>query len=331
MNRRDTLLALAVLGAAPIFAKAQQLNHKTLRIGVLSSGTIEMRGHLEQSLLEGLRERGYVEGMNLVIERRYGGATWLERSGELAGQLAAMNLDAVVTTCTPATAVAKQAMPATSIVMLATSDPVGYGLITSLARPGANITGMSSQGEELLPKMLEYFSSILPPSTTVGLLGNSRNPVHGRMWKTLGESAQLRNLNIKLMRLEVSRPADFPGVFDAAGRDGAGALFVLPDDPLMLNQRTAIVRLAAKHRMPDFYWAREFVDEGGLMSYGENLRQSYRSATRYIVNLAAGIKPGDLPVEQPTRFELVINRKTASTLGLTIPQLLLLRADEVIQ
>ena len=330
MNRRDTLLALAVLGAAPLSAKAQQLE-KTLRIGVLSSGTIEARGHLEQSLVEGLRERGYVEGKNLVIERRYGGATWLERSSELAGQLAAMNLDAVLTTCTPSTAVAKQAMPSTSIVMLATSDPVGYGLITSLARPGANITGLSSQGEELLPKMMEFFSSILPPSTTVALLGNSRNPVHARMWKTLSESAQLRNLSIKLTRLEVSRPADFPGAFDAAVRDGAGALFVLPDDPLMLNQRPVIIRLAAKHRMPDFYWAREFVDEGGLMSYGENLRQSYRSATRYIAKLAAGIRPGDLPVEQPTKFELVINRKTASTLGLTIPQLLLLRADEVIQ
>jgi putative ABC transport system substrate-binding protein len=227
--------------------------------------------------------------------------------------------------------VAKQAMPSTSIVMLATSDPVGYGLITSLARPGANITGLSSQGEELLPKMMEFFSSILPPSTTVALLGNSRNPVHERMWKTLSDSAQLRNLNIKLARLEVSSPADFPAAFDAAVRNGAGALFVLPDDPLMLNQRPAIIRLAAKHRMPDFYWAREFVDEGGLMSYGENLRQSYRSATRYIVKLAAGAKPGDLPVEQPTKFELVINRKTANTLGLTIPQLLLIRADEVIQ
>jgi putative ABC transport system substrate-binding protein len=330
MNRRDTLLALVVLGASPLAAKAQQ-PERMLRIGILSSGTIELRGHLEQSLLESLRERGFVEGKNLMIERRYGGATWSARASELAGQLAAMNLDVVLTTCTPSTAVAKQAMQSTSIVMLATSDPVGYGLITSLARPGANITGLSSQGEELLPKMLQYFSSILPPSTTVALLGNSRNPVHARMWKTLSDSAQLRDLNIKLARLEVSSPADFPAAFDAAVRDGAGALFVLPDDPLMLNQRPAIIRLAAKHRMPDFYWAREFVDEGGLMSYGENLRQSYRSATRYIVRLAAGAKPGDLPVEQPTKFELVINRKTANTLGLTIPQLLLVRADEVIQ
>ena len=142
---------------------------------------------------------------------------------------------------------------------------------------------------------------------------------------------QPRNLNIDLPRCEGSRPADFPIALDAAVRDGDGALFVLPDDPLMLNQRPAIIRLAAKHRMPDFYWAREFVDEGGLMSYGENLRQSYRSATQYIVKLAAGIKPGDLPVQQPTKFELVINRKTASTLGLTIPLVLLISADEVIQ
>jgi putative ABC transport system substrate-binding protein len=290
-----------------------------------------MRGHLEQSLVESLRERGYVEGKNLVIERRYGGAAWRERASELASQLAAMNLDAVLTTCTPSTAMAKQAMPSTSIVMANVSDPVGYGLITSLARPGANITGLSSQGEELLPKMIEFFSSVLPPATTVALLGNSRNPVHTRMWKTLSESVQLRTLNVKLARLEVSSPAELPGAFDVAVRDGAGALFVLPDDPLMLNSRPAIIRLAAKHRMPDFYWAREFVDEGGLMSYGENLRQSYRDAARYIVKLATGSKPANLPVEQPTRFELVINQKTANTLGVTIPHSLLIRADEVIQ
>ncbi len=290
-----------------------------------------MRGHLEQTLVESLRERGYVEGKNLTIERRYGGAAWRERANELAGQLAAMNLDAVLTTCTPSTGVAKQAMPSTPIVMANVSDPVGYGLITSLARPGANITGLSSQGEELLPKMIELFSSVLPTSTTVAVLGNSRNPVHTRMWRTLSDSRPLRNLNIKLTRLEVSSPAELPAAFDAAVRDGAGALFVLSDDPLMLNSRLAIIRLAARNRMPDFYWAREFVDEGGLMSYGESLRQSYRSAARFIIRVATGTKPSDLPVEQPTTFELVINLKTAKTLGLTIPQSILIRADEVIQ
>ena len=328
MKRRDMLCLLAVLAAVPL-ARAQR-PEKKLRIGILSSGTIEMRGHLEQSLVDGLRERGYVEGKNLVIERRYGGATWLKRSRELAGELGAMNLDAVLTTCTPSTAVAKQAMPSTSIVMLATSDPVGYGLVASLARPGANITGLSSQGEELLPKMLELFSSVLAPSTSIALLGSSRNRVHAQMWSNLVESPS-GGARTGFSRLAVSAFEDFAPAFAAAVRDGANALFVLPDDPLTLNNRSTVIRLAARHRMPDFYWAREFVDEGGLMSYGENLRRTYKSAARYIAKLAEGTKPGDLPVEQPTNFELVINRKTAKTLGLSIPRALLLRADDVIQ
>ena len=280
-------------------------------------------------MLDGLRQQGYIEGKNLTVERRYGSAPG-ERVEQLAGELAAMSLDAVLTTCTPTTTIAKRAMPSTPIVMAAVSDPVGVGLIASLRRPGGNVTGLSSQGEELLPKMFELFSMVLPRATVVAVLGNLRNPAHVRMWQKMNSLKQVEALNLRLRKTEVSNPADVPEALDAAERDRARALLVLGDDPLMLNQRTLIVQLAAKHRLPDFYWAREFVDDGGLMSYGENLRGSYRGAASYIARVARGAKPGELPVAQPTRFELVLNRKTAKTLGLVLPEDLMLLADEVI-
>jgi len=327
VTRRAFLIGLGV--SMPFAARAQQ-GQKALRVGILSSGTIEMRGHLEQALIRSLSEQGYVEGRNLTIERRYAGAGGRARVGESAQELAALNLDVVVATCTTSTGMAKQAMGATPIIMAAVSDPVGHGLIASLARPGGNITGLSSQGEEVLPKMMEFFSKVLPRSTTVAVLGNANNPVHARMWQRLRDSASVQALNLKLARIEFTGRADLPAVFEAAVRDRAGALFVLGDDPFTFNVQSIIVQQAAKHRLPDFYWAREFVDAGGLMSYGENLRTDYRNAAAYVVRVGKGAKPADLPVQQPTRFELVINRKTAKALGVPLPQDLLVLADEVI-
>ena len=326
LTRRAFLVTLA---GTPLALRAQA-PQKPLRIGILTSGTTEMRGHLEEALVRSLGEQGYVEGRNLTIERRYAGAGGRARVVESAQELARLNLDAVVTTCSPSTGIAKSAMTATPIVMAAVSDPVGQGLIASLARPGGNITGLSSQGEELLPKMMEFFSRVLPRPVTIAVLGNANNPVHPRMWQKLHDSASMRALGIALMRTEFSAPANLPAAVDAAVRDRAGALFVLGDDPGIFNQQVAIVRLAAKHRLPDFYWAREFVDAGGLMSYGENLRTDYRNAAAYVVKVGRGTKPADLPVQQPTRFELIINRKAAKTLGISLPQDLLVLADEVI-
>ncbi|HEV8094939.1 MAG TPA: ABC transporter substrate-binding protein [Burkholderiales bacterium] len=330
ITRREFLVRISAAAAATPLAALGQQPQKSLRLGILSSGTIEMRGHLEQALLRSLNEQGYIEGRNLTIERRYAGAGGRARVIESAQELAALNLDAVVTTCSPSTGIAKNAMSSTPIVMAAVSDPVGQGLIASLARPGGNITGLSSQGEELLPKMMEFFSKVLPRSATIAVLGNANNPVHARMWQKLHDAAAVRALNLSLIRVEFSSSANLPAAFDAIVRDHAGALFALGDDPLVFNQQVGIVRLAAKHRLPDFYWAREFVDAGGLMSYGENLRTDYRSAAAYVVRVGRGAKPADLPVQQPTKFELVINRKTAKTLGITLPQDLLLLADEVI-
>ena len=330
MNRRDTLVALLALGAAagPLAARAQQSKDKTAHIGILVNGSIAQRGHLEQALLDGLRDQGYVEGRNLVIERRYADGR-RERVPEFARELAAMKLDAVVTTCTPSTRAARQATVSTPIVMAAVADPVGQRLIASLARPGANITGLSSQAEDILPKMMELFSSVLPNPATVAVFAQGTSNVHPRMWQQLGPIAQA--LKLKLVKIEVAKAADLPAAFDMALREKADALLFLPDEPLFLTRRATIVELAAKHRLPAFYGAREFVDDGGLMSYGENLRTAYRRAASYVGNLARGAKPADLPVEQPTKFELVVNLKTAKALGLTIPQSILIRADQVIQ
>lgn len=330
MNRRDTVLALLALGAVgrPLAADAQQSKDKTAHIGILVTGSIAQRGHLEQALLEGLREQGYVEGKNLVIERRYADGR-RERTPEFARELAAMKLDAVVTTCTPSTRAARQATASTPIIMAAVADPVGQRLIASLARPGGNITGLSSQAEDILPKMMELFSVVLPKPATVAVFVQGRSDVHPRMWRQLVPIAQA--LELKLVKIDVANLADLPAAFDMALREKANALFVLPDEPMFTNGRASIVELAARHRLPAFYGAREFVDAGGLMSYGENLRAAYRKAASYINKLARGAKPADLPVEQPTKFELVVNLKTAKTLGLTIPQSMLLRADQVIQ
>ena len=329
MKRIAMIATGALLLTAPPASVAQS-PEGTARIGILVGGSLAQRGHLEQALLQGLREQGYVEGKNLVLERRYADGR-VERTPEFARELAAMKLDAVVTTCTPTTRAAQQALGSTPIVMAAVADPVGQHLIASLARPGANITGLSSQAEDIMPKMLEQFASILPRSTTIAVLADAGSNVHPRMWQALGPVAQA--LNVKLVKIDVGRLNDLhlPAAFDTAVREKAGAIFVLPDEPLFLTRRAEIVALAARYRLPAFYGAREFVDEGGLISYGENLRTAYSNAASYIKKVAQGANPGDIPVGQPTRFELVINMKTAKALGLAVPQSLLLRADDVIQ
>ena len=212
--------------------------------------------------------------------------------------------------------------------MASVSDPVGQGLVASLAKPERNVTGLSSQADELLPKRLELLASLLPPNSLVAVLANSRNAVHPPMWEKLKGAAEQLKLRVLLVRTDDGAGLD--AAFDAASRARATALLVLPDDPAVFNSRDRIVALAAKHRMPDIYWASEFVEAGGLLSYGANLRDSYVDATAYIDKVVKGAKPASLPVAQPTRFELVVNRKTAKSLGLTVPPSILLRADRVI-
>ena len=329
MKRMAAIAGTWLLLTAPAATLAQS-PEKRVHIGILVGGSLAQRGHLEQALLEGLREQGYVEGKNLVLERRYADSN-NEQTPVFARELAAMKLDAVVTTCTPTTRAAQQALGSMPIVMAAVADPVGQHLIASLARPGANITGLSSQAEDIMPKMLELFASVLPRPVTVAVLADARSDTHPRMWQVLVPVAQ--TLKIKLVKIEVGRPAEaaLTAAFETAVRETAGAVLVLPDEPMFLVQRTSIVALAARHGLPAFYGAREFVDDGGLMSYGENLRVAYRHAASYISQVARGANPGELPVQQPTRFELVINMKTARSLGIAVPRSVLLGADAVIE
>jgi putative ABC transport system substrate-binding protein len=323
------ILAVLTMSAALISVTSARAADKSLHIGILSSGSLETRGALEQELLQGLRERGYVEGRNLLIERRYAsGKNWTPIP-EGARELAGMKLDAIVTTCSPSTRAAKQATSFTPIVMAAVSDPVGQKLIASLAKPGENVTGLSSQAEDLLAKRLELLAKMNSKITAVAVMMNANNAVHALGWQKLEVAAPLLKLN--LVKIEVSGPDDIVAGVNTAVSSRAGALFVMPDDPMFFNYRARIVELAARHRLPDFYWASEFADAGGLMSYGENLRSSYRSAAAYIDKIATGSKPATLPVAQPTRFEMVVNQKRAKALGITIPQSALVLADRVIE
>jgi len=328
-TRREAVKTFVGLSAgAPFWALGSsalaQDGSRPLRVGILSSGDLESRSILDKAFVKGLREHGYVEGKNLIIERRYG----LEKIQGNASELAAMKLDAILTTCTPSTRLMKATTTTTPIVMAAVSDPVQQGLIESLARPGQNVTGTSSQAEDLLAKRLELLRELLPGARTVAVLVNTRNPVHELGWNRIERAA--RETGIALVRIEISAPTEVSSALDAAMRSRPDALLVLPDDPLMLNVRAPLVEAAVGHRLPDFHWAREFVETGGLMSYGENLRNSYVSAAGYMDKIRKGALPANLPVEQPRRFELVINLKTAKALGITVPQPLLLRADELI-
>lgn len=329
-NAIQVLVLCAAATSVLVPPALAQPPEKTKRVGILVSGTPGPRSHLERALLDGMRDRGYVEGKNLIVERRFAHGI-PERLREGAGELAALKLDAIVATCSPSTNAVKQATgtSGTPIVMANVSDPVGQGLIASLARPGGSITGRSSQADETLPKMLELFSGALPKSTRVAVLHNTRNPVHPTLWRELQQAG--KGLDIALVRIDVASPKDYPAAFETIARERLGALLLLPDDNMSMNSRARIVELATAHRIPTMYGVREFVAEGGLMSYGENYAVSYRRTAGYVEKVLAGAKPADLPVEQPTQFEFVVNLKTAKALGITIPQSLLVKADEVIR
>lgn len=332
MQRRATLLIGSALLGAPFLALAQPAP-RSIRIGILF-GDAPMP-HEEVALRDGLRELGYAEGRNLVIERRYAEGR-VQLVPGYARELAAMNLDAVISTCTPTTRVALQAFgstpTSTPIIMAAVADPVGQHLIASLARPGANVTGRSSQAEDLIAKKLEIFAQVLGKPTTVAVLIDTNSGVHPRMFESLLPVA--RQWKLDLVKVESGRrPSDvkLADAFRAAVGQKAGGVFVLPDEPYFFARRADIVALAAEHRLPAFYSLREFVDEGGLMSYGESMTASFRSVADYVVKIAAGAKPGDLPVAQPTQFELVINMKTAKALDLSLPAAILATAAELIE
>jgi putative ABC transport system substrate-binding protein len=331
-GRRAAIASAGLLLCAPTWVLAQKADRK-LHIGILVGDL--PAPHEEQALLQGLREHGFVEGRNLIVERGYADGRVQQVPG-IARDFAALKLDAVIATCTPTTRAAMQAFgssaTSTPILMAAVADPVGQRLVASLARPGANVTGRSSQADDLVPKKLELLARVLGKPATVAVLVDVNSAVHPRMFDALLPVAQ--QMKLELVRVEAGRrPTDvqLPAAFATAVQRNAGAVFVLPDEPFFFARRAEIAALAAKHRLPSFFSAREFVDAGGLVSYGENLAESWRSLADYVSKIAAGAKPGDLPVAQPTQFELVINMKTAKLLGLSIPPSVLVSANELIQ
>jgi ABC-type uncharacterized transport system substrate-binding protein len=329
MDRRVFLSSLGfVTLAAPLAAEAQQAA-KVARIGLLTTN-LSTSPHLRDAFRQELRDLGYVEGRNLVIEYRDAEGKF-ERLPALAAELVALKVDVIVAPTTVGALAAKQATKTIPIVFAAAGDPVGSGLITSLARPGGNVTGLSRLAPELVDKCLELLTQAVPGVNRVAALWQP-GAMGERSDKDMLTGADVagRALGVRLQFVEARGPEDFDRAFSDMTRARAGALTVLPS-AMFGNERRRLVDLAAKHRLPAVYPWRDFVDAGGLMAYGVNTADLYRRAATYVDKILKGAKPGDLPVEQPTRFELVINLKTAKALGLTIPQSVLGRADEVIR
>jgi len=288
--------------------------------------------HTREAFRQGLRDLGYVEGRNVVIEYRSAEGKY-ERFPALAAELVALKVDVIVAAgSTPAALAAKQATRTILIVFASAADPVASGLVTSLARPGGNVTGLSTVGSELVGKRLEQLKQAVPGVSRVAVLWQPQGVLGERTRKDMLKEADVaaRALGVRLQFVEARGPADFDRAFSDMTRARAGALTVL-GSPTFLNERRRLVDLAAKNRLPAVYTVREFVDAGGLMSYGPNLADLFRRAATYVDKILKGAKPADLPVEQPTKFELVINLKAAKALGLTIPQSLLGRADQVVE
>jgi len=316
------VLALGLV-FAPMAAEPEQIR----RIGFLSTGTPSARSAAVEAFRQGLRDLGYIEGQNVAIEYRYAQDT-PERQPALAAELVSLKVDVIVSVGATGTRAAKEATSTIPIVMAQDPDPVGNGFVISLARPGGNITGLSSLVVELGGKRLELLKEIVPRLSRVAVLGTSSNPANVQQLRETELAA--KQIGVRLQFLDVLDPKDIETGFRAATNGHADAVVVL-GGPFFNARRTNIAELAMKSRIPVIYSRAEFVEAGGLVSYGANLSDLYRRAATYVDKILRGAKPGDLPVEQPTKFELVINLKTAKALGLTIPQTLRQRADQVIQ
>jgi putative ABC transport system substrate-binding protein len=327
VRRLALVLALAVLGA-PLALKAQQ-PAKVFRVGILGTfpPTTPEGSRLQGAFLEGLRELGYMEGRNLVIERRYAEGNE-DRLPELAAELVRLKLDVIVAMGGSPPYAAKGATSTIPIVFTNNGDPVGSGLVASLARPGGNVTGLSLTTPELLGKRLQLLKETVPGVSRVAVLSNPTSPMHALSLREAEVAA--RALHVQVQIVEARAPGELAGAFSAATKGSAGALVVL-GGPLYMRERTRIAELAAKSRLPVMAAQREYAEAGSLLAYGANLRESHRRAAAYVDKILKGAKPGDLPIEEPTKFELVVNLKTARALGLTIPPTVLARADEVIQ
>jgi putative tryptophan/tyrosine transport system substrate-binding protein len=325
------LIGLAVVLAAslvlaPFAAEAQQVG-KVYRIGMLDWRSAAFYAANIDAFRLGLRELGYTEGQNFEIAYRSSDGRD-ERFPSLASELVGSKVDLILTRGTPASLAAKNATRTIPVVMASVGDPVGTGLVASLGRPGGNVTGLSALNVGIYAKRVELLRELLPRLTRIACLFNLGNPVLLLQWEEVQRAA--RSLGIQPQLLDVRRPEDLPRAFDAAAKEHAEALIVALDGLTMANLRP-IAELAAKRQLPSIYSVREYADLGGLITYGWSDPHQYQRAATFVDKIFKGAKPADLPIEQPTKFELVINLKTAKAIGLTIPQTFLLRADQVIQ
>ena len=294
---------------------------KPARIGVLIYGP-NVQDYEE--FLGGLRELGWVEGRNLIIEKRFVGDS-PQRGRELAAALQALPVALILASGTTMIRLARDGAPATPIVMINAGDALGSGFIASLRRPGGNLTGTTAAGEEVLAKQLELLSLAAPQAKTIGVLLNRANPANGFFFNAL--SARARELGLQLARIEI----DHVGELDAALLRAKGTPLLIIGDPMFNRERTRIAELSISHRVPGIFGAREYVAAGGLMFYNSSYAWHWRTAAGFVDKILKGAKPGDLPVQQPTQFDLAINLKTAKAMGITIPSALLQRANEVVE
>ena len=308
-------------------AEAQQPT-KVPRIGYLTGASPSANSARIEAFRQGLRELGYVEGKNIVIEWRYAEGK-LDRLPALAAELVRLKVDVIVTGGPTATRAAKEATVTIPIVMALDGDPVGNGFVASLARPGGNITGLSTLAPELSGKRLELLKEIVPKLSRVAVLGTSTSPGNAQALKEVELAAGA--FGVKLQYLDVLGPKDIETAFRAASKGRADAVLVLVRAPSLDSHRTQIAELAVKSRLPAIYYRAEFVEAGGLMTYGVSITDLDRRAATYVDKILKGAKPADLPVEQPTKFEFIINLKAAKQIGLTIPPNVLVRADRVIK
>jgi|SRR5713226_1211407 len=321
-----SILFVVVLLAVAVIAEAQQPK-KVPRIGFLGGTSASIEKSRIEAFRQGLRELGYVEGKNIIIEWRWAEGKF-DRLPEFAAELVRLNVEVIVTGGSTSTGAAKKVTTTVPIVMAQVNDPVGSGFVASLARPGGNMTGLSTLVPELSGKRLELLKEVVPKLSRVAVFGDSTTPGNAQSLKETELAA--RPFKLQLQYLDILGPKDIEIAFREATKGRADAALVL-GAPVLISQRKKIADLMVKNRLPATYNVAEYVEAGGLMSYGVSVIDLYRRAATYVDKILKGAKPSDLPVEQPTKFEFIINLKAAEQIGLTIPQTVLYRADKVIR
>jgi len=326
MRRREFIMLLGGAAAWPLAARAQQ-PAKLPRVGILWPNPLAASGHFVDAFRQGLRELGYVDGRNVIIEYRSAEGR-MERLPEIAAELVNLPVDVIQTATSPTIRAAQQATRTIPIVMGNSQDPVSEGFVASLARPGGNITGQTLFSPDLAAKRLQLLKDLVPGRTRIAVLWNSDDPALALSLREMVAAAQ--TLRLELRPLGARGPNDFETAFRTATQEGAGALIVVEDN-LTFRYRAEIVRLASSSQMPALYGLRDYAEAGGLIAYGPNLTEMYRRSATFVDKILKGAKPAELPVEQPARFDLLINLKTAKALSFDIPATLLAIASEVIE